>query len=128
MHQSFGESRYSWGEATHVNVTCAIAQVYCITITWPVPCKADVQVSTPPVSRVSERPAMRPNPFVPFEIGYVTESALIQTKNDYIDILEAIRAYSSYVTSGLRMQIEEALHTIEAELAFRAMRILPVSN
>lgn len=71
---------------------------------------------------------MRPNPLVPFEIGYVAEAALIQTKNDYLDVLVAIRAYSSYVTSGLRMQIEEALRAIEEELAYRTSKALSVSN
>lgn len=66
---------------------------------------------------------MCPNPLVPFEISYAAESTLIQTKNDYLDLLRAFRTYSSYVTNGLRMQIEEALRTIEAELAARASRV-----
>lgn len=69
---------------------------------------------------------MSGNPFIPSELGYVADSTLIQTDNDYRDVLSAISERSSHVADDLRTQIEEALQAIEAELAGRLSRIFGV--
>jgi hypothetical protein len=71
---------------------------------------------------------MSTNPFIPYDFSSLAEPTLLRTREEYRDLLAAIRMDLSPVAGGLKLQVEEALNLIEAELSARSLGQNPHSG